>query len=224
MPEMVKNFLSKLDLNRSERSAHRLLICIPIIHSDVDMGSLQEAVHRQRLRLLGEEKAKTAIKTVEQMWAEIRGLFDSADLDYKKLRVYQDGLPDCGREAEIIRELAEAGSLNYELLADLIEKGAAVMGTESPDLLVEEYQLIRQSLPRNRGKASGSLEREKTALSRSLLRRRDQYIAGRINGTLLEGEVGAVFIGMLHSFQAYLAPDIQVIYPIRRPGWPSGRS
>ena len=224
MPEMVNSLSSKFSLSDAHSSANRLLICIPIIHSDVDMGSLREAVQQHKLQLLGRETIDATAQSVERMWAQIRGLFESAGLDHKKLRIYQDGLPDCGRETEIIREFAGAGSLNYQLLAGLIEKGAAVMGTESPDLLVQEYQLIRQSFPRSRGKAGGSFEREKTVLSRSLLKRRDQYIADRINGTLLEGEVGVVFIGMLHSFQHYLAPDIRVLYPIRRPGWPSRRN
>ncbi len=144
------------------------------------------------------------------MWREIRARFDSPDLDYPKLRIYQDGLPVCGREAEIVMELAGAGSPNHELLRNLIEKGATVMGTESPDLLVEEYQLIKHSLPGRRFQDGAG---RKAALGRSLLEKRDKYIADRINRTLGPGEVGVIFIGMLHSVQKYLAPDIEVVHP-----------
>ena len=101
-------------------------------------------------------------------------------------------------------------SLNYQLLAGLIEKGAAVMGTESPDLLVEEYQLIMHSQPGPRLQAGAG---KKAVLGRSLLEKRDKYIADRINRTLGPGEVGVIFIGMLHSVQKYLAPDIEVVHP-----------
>lgn len=207
---MVRERPSKSHLEQARTSAKRTLIYVPIIHSEIDMGSLQEAVRRHKIRLVGTKKSETATGIVERIWKEIRALLDSRDLDYAKVRIYQDGLPDCGRETEIITELAKAGSLNYQLLLDLIEKGATVMGTESPDLLVEEYQLIKQSFPQNSGKALGSLGQEKAELSRSLLTRRDKYIADRINQTLSRGEVGVVFIGMLHSLQQYLAPDIQV--------------
>ena len=137
-------------------------------------------------------------------------MFDSLDLDYPKLRIYQDGLPVCGREAEIVMELAGAGSPNHELLRNLIEKGATVMGTESPDFLVEEYQLIMHSQPGPRLQAGAG---KKAVLGRSLLEKRDKYIADRINRTLGPGEVGVIFIGMLHSVQKYLAPDIEVVHP-----------
>ena len=201
----------------------RSLIYIPIIHSETDMGSLREAVRYHKIRLVGKKKSETTTGTVEGMWKQIRTLFDSTDLDYGKVRIYQDGLPACGRESEIVTDLARAGSHNYQLLFDLMKKGATVMGTESPDLLVEEYQLIKQTLPQNTGQAPGPRGQKKVALSRSLLRKRDKYIAERINRTLGQGEIGVVFIGMLHSLQEYLAPDIRVTYP-KRPDLSSGRS
>jgi hypothetical protein len=47
-----------------------------------------------------------------------------------------------------------------------------------------------------------------------LLKRRDQYIARRINDTLLAGETGLIFLGMLHSVRSWLDKDIRVVYPI----------
>ena len=193
----------------------RSLIYVPIIHSEVDMGSLQEAFRNHKIQLVGHKKWNTTVKTVEQMWKQIRALFDSTHLDYRKVRVYQDGLADCGRETEIVMELAKAGSLNYQFLCDLIKKGATVMGTESPILLVEEYELIKQMHDENDGRAARSFEQKMLTVSRSLLKRRDKYIADRINCTLGQSEIGVVFVGMLHSLQEYLASDIRVSYPMR---------
>jgi hypothetical protein len=54
-------------------------------------------------------------------------------------------------------------------------------------------------------------------LSEALLQRRDQFIAQRINDTLKDGETGILFLGMLHSLERDLQPDVKVIYPLQRP-------
>ena len=48
----------------------------------------------------------------------------------------------------------------------------------------------------------------------SLLVRRDQYIANRINRSLSAGETGILFLGMLHAVERYLDPDIRVVHPV----------
>ena len=52
--------------------------------------------------------------------------------------------------------------------------------------------------------------------SAALLEKRDRYISARIDTTLPNGEMGILFLGMLHNVQAYLAQDIEVVYPIPR--------
>ena len=47
---------------------------------------------------------------------------------------------------QLCRELAQQGSDNHRVLADLIDQGARLTGTESPELLMEEYQLNRRIL------------------------------------------------------------------------------
>jgi pheromone shutdown protein TraB len=54
------------------------------------------------------------------------------------------------------------------------------------------------------------------ALSEALLQRRDQFMAQRIHETLKSGETGILFLGMLHSLERYLNPDVKVIYPLHR--------
>src|SRR5262249_55932565 len=60
----------------------------------------------------------------------------------RKARLYQDGLPACGLEEKIVRDLAMQGVPNYRILLKLMERGATLEGTEDPDLLRTEYELI----------------------------------------------------------------------------------
>lgn len=52
----------------------------------------------------------------------------------------------CGEEEKIGKDLANSGSRNHKLLVRLIEKGATLMGTEAPELLVEEYESYKRLL------------------------------------------------------------------------------
>lgn len=195
----------------------RTLIYIPIIHSQVDMGALSEPIRRAALQKLGEKGWKRKANLIDTMWAEIEKVMDGLTLSFEKVRLYQDGLPVCGREAEIVTELAKAGSRNHRLLLRLMERGATIMGTESSELIVEEYELVKQTLARGDTLKAAGVAPRKKALSDSLLKRRDRYIADRINGTLLPGETGILFLGMLHSLGNWLDKDIRVMYPITRP-------
>ena len=202
----------------------RALIYIPIIHTQADMGKLAPSVRRVTVQKLGRRAWKRNVDVIEQMWTEICRTVEGWDLPWENVRLYQDGLPRCGREAEIVTDLAGAGSPNHWLLLSLIKKGATLMGTESPDLLLEEYRLVQQILAAKDPGEAARIEARHEARSRSLLARRDQYIARRINESLRAGETGLLFLGMLHSLDSRLAKDIRVTYPIRRPPRPRRRA
>jgi hypothetical protein len=144
------------------------------------------------------------------MWGNIQKEIQAFGLDYTKVRLYQDGLPTCGNEEIIVRKLAEAGSLNHQILVELMGKGATITGTESPELLLQEYALACQVLTSGRLSQRGRLAARQDKLSKELLEKRDRYMADRINNTLRPGEVGLVFLGMLHSLRGLLQPDIRV--------------
>ena len=124
----------------------RRLIHIPIIHTAADLGSLSEAVRAHYAKVCGRASWDRREQIVESLWADIRENLDALRLDGPKTRIYQDGLPICGFEERIVRELASAGSVNHQLIVGLLDRGAAVMGTEDPQLLMEEYELHKQSL------------------------------------------------------------------------------
>ena len=88
------------------------------------------------------------------------------------------------------------------------------MGTESPELLVEEYQLASAAF----GSGAGArMEVRQKRLRDTLLEKRDRFIAERINSTLGAAETGILFIGMLHRITAFLDPGITVLYPLGQP-------
>lgn len=195
----------------------RTLYYIPIIHSQADMGTLSESIRRSAEQKLGTEKWQEKVRTIDQLWEEIDRAIDEAALPLAKVRLYQDGLPVCSHVTEIVRDLVTNGSKNYQILQRLMEKGAAIMGTESPELLIKEYNLAKKAFA-----GSGERENDRTDSSRhaesdNLLKQRDAYIAQRINSTLGAGETGVLFLGLLHNVEHLLDRDIMVLYPISRP-------
>jgi len=198
-------------LESPDSSSHRTLIYIPIIHTLADMGALGASLERIKASTLGRKRLRRSSELVDTMWREIERMVDSFPVQPGRTRVYQDGLPVCGHELQIVSELAAAGGCNHKLVLRLHEKGAVIMGTESPELLVEEYQLATAAYNFPSAKDAG----ERRHLSARLLEKRDCFIADRIDATLQRGEAGILFVGMLHAVQRYLPPDMKILYPIR---------
>lgn len=185
-------------------SAQRLLIHVPIIHTQADLGALGESIKRQLVAKFGERWWKNKVSAVELVWDEIETSILALDLQYDRVRIYQDGLPVCGREMDIVKTLAAAGSRNHALLLKLADRGAVIMGTESADLLVEEYSRVRRLL----GASDSHSERNHSSAA-ALIHERDKFIAERIDATLAPGEIGILFLGMLHSAVQFLPRSIR---------------
>lgn len=193
----------------------RKLIYIPIIHTEIDLGSFNEELKKQYLEKFGLKQWNVHIRSILHIWEGLKERIKKLKLDYKKVKIYQDGLPLCGKEEKIVRELALKKSPNHELILWLMEQGGELCGTEDPDLLLKEYQLLKSiqvANPQERKKMIQSYEKE----AKVLLRKRDSYIARRIHETLKEDEVGILFIGLLHRVDEYISPDISVSYLIHR--------
>ena len=192
----------------------RILVYIPIIHTAADMGTLAPSIRGKKLSMLGRQGLARNAAMVEKMWQEIEGVASRLPVAPGTVRIYQDGLPICRHEQEIVLELAGSGSRNHRLLLELQSRGARVMGTESPELLVEEYQLAKASLASGVTAEDDSRQRQ---LRDTVLDKRDRFIADRINVTLGDGETGILFLGMLHSLAQFLDSDIRVTYPLGLP-------
>ncbi len=189
----------------------RTLFSIPVIHTLADMGQLGGSIEKAKILAFGREKVMRGANLVDKVWEEIERTIEALPLPSGEVRLYQDGLPVCGMEDKIVSELAEAGSRNHKLLLRLQAGGARLMGTESPELLIEEYKHVVGGLTANKAERR---MRGIEAGGRSLLVRRDRYIASRINQSLAPGETGILFLGMLHAVERYLDPDIRVVHPV----------
>ncbi|MEW6351821.1 MAG: hypothetical protein AB1646_22460 [Thermodesulfobacteriota bacterium] len=203
-----------MDISVDLESRERTVIYFPIVHNQADMGALSESVKKASLKRIGRTGWKRKLDLIDKFWTEIGQSIDRLSLPVGRVRIYQDGLPVSGKEREIVEELAKSGSRNHALLLRLIDGGAQLMGTESLELLLEEYELARKALEWGVPPETHKSEKPGTV---SLLERRDTFIARRINDTLRPGEIGMVFLGMLHSLEKWLERDIQVIYPLGRP-------
>jgi hypothetical protein len=109
---------------------------------------------------------------------------------------------------DIVRDLAVSGSRNHVILLDLVARGATIVGTESPALLLEEYELVQQLLVRLAADDAHGPTAQDQELSGLVLEQRDRFIAGRVDETLKAGEVGLIFLGLLHALERFLPPDI----------------
>lgn len=180
----------------------RILIVIPIIHTQQDMGSLLELSKQAYVDLYGTEKWEAHLKAIDQIWAGIRQMIAALELPFASVRLYQDGLPLCGNEAAIVKDVANRGSQNHQILLELMARGAQLMGTEDPNLLLQEYRLQLDAL--------GDKQKNSKAQSDSLISARDQFIAERINHTLMTNEVGLLFLGLAHQIEPLLETNILV--------------
>lgn len=185
----------------------RRLIYVPIIHTEVDMGSLAESFKKEYIKKYGTRKWGQHLKKINDLWTGIEERLNQKNLCYDHVKVYQDGLPVCGKELQIVRDIANSGGRNHQLLLKLIRKGATLVGTEDPALLIKEYQLIKDAAQR---KSTGKDTTNRT----NYIAERDAFIAKRIDKTLMDGETGILFLGMLHKVDEKLPSDIVVDYLI----------
>lgn len=195
----------------------RVLVYLPVIHGVADLGALGTPVRTATSAVHGVDAWRKRVHTVEEMWAEIERLIESLDLDPSRTRLYQDGLPVCPHELEIVKEMTYKGSRNHRILLRLANRGAHLMGTESGPMLLQEYNLAKRLLAPEREDLEGDGRDALQIHAQELLKARDRFIAERINETLGPGELGILFLGMLHDVAPWLEPDIQVAYPLGTP-------
>jgi len=183
----------------------RRLWCVPIIHDEVDLGSVGAALAQQSSALTGKRRWAIHREAMRHFWKSVRAYLRSFDMAYVKL--YQDGLAAGGAMGRrVVEEAARRGSKNYQLLVELMAEGAELRQTEDPSLLVQEYERLRRPRRVSGSEPSG----EERPASAELLRRRDRYIAERIHATLRPDDLGVLFIGANHDVVSHLPADVAV--------------
>lgn len=189
----------------------RKLILIRIVHSSADMGSAQDELIKESIAKLGKQKWEENQRRIEGFWDEVEREIDALPLDYSKVRIYQDGLPCSGELGlKIVDETANKGSRNYKIVKKLIEKGATIEATESPELLRKEYEHIKAFATAVPEEEKELARRQYDEVKDELLEKRDAYIAQRINATLNDGEIGILFLGAAHNVVPKLPKDIVI--------------
>ena len=186
------------------------VIVIPVIHNLADLGSLAESVRAHYLEHFGPAVWQQRERAVEELWNDIRRAIEALRLDFRQVRIYQDGLPVCGKEEQIVRELAGAGSLNHQLVLELMGKGAVLVGTEDPQLLIREYQLHRRRMDAA-GAATISAAPSPPAEAADMLAARDRFIAQRIAATSRTAKPALLFLGAAHRIDALRLEGIDVV-------------
>lgn len=173
------------------------LIYVPIMHGGADMGSAAAGYKAAFVARYGERQWHARGVEFDAVWQRIEQAIAALQLDWSTVKLFQDSLPVCGNELALVRELAAQGSRNHRLLVALIGRGATLIGTESPALLLEEYRLLLAP-DRTGGEAA------------ALLERRDRFTAERVETSLGEADSGILFMGALHRVADYLSPHITV--------------
>ncbi len=194
----------------------RHLIYVPIIHTEADLGSMAEFLKNEFKKKYPDKKYEEHIDAIKAMWDGIVERFDDLDVDWNIVKLYQDGLPVCGREEEIVSDLAQKGSLNHKLLVDLMSRGAGIQGTEDRELLLKEYDYLQRIFKTKSQIEKNKVIKEYQLAGKSLLEKRDRFIAQRIDQTLKMAETGILFMGMLHRVDKYLPESIVPRFLIHR--------
>ncbi len=187
----------------------RRLLYVPIIHGEADLGSAGSELAKKSISLSGESRWAFHLEVVSRFWKNVRALLIS--LDPARLKLYQDGLAVGGETGQkIVEEAAGRGSRNYRLVEEMILMGAEPRKTEDPVLLLRERENLRRSMQ----KGSAGTREIRTAQYQQprdrLLEERDAFIARTIADTLIEGEVGVLFIGANHDVLPWLTDHISV--------------
>ena len=174
------------------------------------MGTMAEHLEAAYVERFGRRHWDEYLALIEDFWQQVRAGLERLGLDYSRVDLYQDGLPVCGKELGIVVQAAATGSENHQLLLDLVARGATLMGTEDPKLLLDEYRDVKIALKDGLGEISSPQQPVGVSRHKETLSKRDAYIGRRIGESLRPGRTGILLLGMMHNVEPFLPTDIVV--------------
>lgn len=174
-----------------------------------DLGSIAKQVDEKGIAGFGEDFWKKHRETISGFWDSIEKYF--ANLEVKDFKIYQDGLvasEEVGQK--IVEEGVKAGSKNYEIIDDLLKRGATLVQTEDFPLVKEERdRIVKITQAKTITEKLIVYLRYRLTKDR-LLKKRDDYIAKKIDETLKHRETGILFLGAYHNIIPKLSKKIQI--------------
>lgn len=193
----------------------RTLHLIPMIHAEADMGAAANGVRQAQGALYGADRLARHREVMTLFWERVTERLNGVPPSL--LKIYQDGLVEGGEVGRlVVRDLAGKGSPNFRCVASLVAEGGELRKTESLALVQKEHALAMGLVQaRSRFQVLLCLLRVRF-YKKSLLKKRDRFIARQINTTLQEGEVGVLFIGADHDVVPSLDAGIGV-FPFKPP-------
>jgi hypothetical protein len=175
------------------------------------MGSMKDGLEKEGVAKIGRQRWEDNQRRIEKFWEEVDQEVDRLGLELDKVRIYQDGLPCAGELGErIVRETAEKGSKNYQIISRLMDRGAKIEATESPELLRQEYGHIKAILEAKTDQERTDAGARYGLVKDRLMEDRDAFIGQTISSTLKDGETGLLFIGASHNVIPKISKDIEV--------------
>jgi len=180
------------------------------LQNDALQASMAPALQQVQLGSSVITKTRKENQKDEQRWKEIESRINSLLFNWNKVRIYQEGLPLAKPEliSKIVNESAKQNK-NYLLIKKLAAQGARVEGTENSTFLLTEYGFMKK-IKESEGTEKEKVEKEYAKIKQDLLARRTSFIADRITITLLEGEIGILFIGSRLAVESKLPADIEI--------------
>ncbi len=187
----------------------RELLYVPIIHVDSDLGSIASDIDKRSADICGEERWERHKQSVTIFWDKIEEYFKK--LDAGNLKIYQDGLLADGELGQkIIEEGARKGSINFQIILDLMKRGGEIRKTEDVKLLKEEYdRILKLSQTKSLRERTTAYADYKIHKDR-MMGKRDRFVANTLNETLKEEERGVLFMGAFHEVLQHITKDVKV--------------
>lgn len=186
----------------------RILYYVPIAHTKEDYGVLGGIIQKT----IEENPDPNIKKYLEEQVREIQDFWKLAKeeiikevKDFRGVRIYQDSFPvPVGERDKILQffgYLLEENpkSPNFLLIKELLARGAILEGTEDFELVKEHLEIYLKAVRAQTREEQSRILMSNALRSKELIQKRDEFIAKRINETLLpEDGKGLLLIGGDH--------------------------
>jgi hypothetical protein len=185
----------------------RELIYIPMVH-DARFGNKEK--YKRWLQTSSKEEKHLMNLVLNDVlplyWKDVNEYISGLKLH----RIYVDGYTQRLVDAGYVHKLSKEGDIVDKTVEDLMKKGAVLMPTEHPQLMIlpnskelreKDLNLVLRVFKEHMRESNFAIVEEfsRGEMYYNPVKFRDNYIAKRIETTLKNGERGILFMGYGHS-------------------------